>query len=188
MKTKTNLTGLMIAAMVLSSSIVYADNGGNFSTGSDSFKGGQECHHGKHHVMARVLNLTEDQQKQLKAIKQKQRETMKSTFEAIKSNREAFNAEIVKAAPDMNKINELQNQLKTIQSQMADNQLNSVLEIKKIMTPEQFAGFMTLKKEGKLMKQEHKKFGWKCAWGKHGGEHKDWGNKGDKGHPPEFGE
>ncbi len=188
MRTKAKLTGLMVAAMVLSSSIVYADNGGNFAAGTDSFKGWQECHHGKHHLMARVLNLTEDQQKQLKAIKQKQRDTMKSTFEAIKTNREAFNEEIVKATPDMNKINDLQNQLKTIQAQMADNQLNSVLEMKKIMTPEQFAGFMALKKERKLMKQEHKKFGPPCAWGKHGEEHKDWGNKGDKGHPPEFGE
>jgi len=185
MRTMSNLTGFMIAAMVLSSSIVYADNGGNFVGGGDFPKGGHECHQGKHHLMARVLNLTEDQQKQLKAIKQKERQTMKSTFEAIKSNREAFNEEIVKATPDMSKINELQNQLKTIQAQMADNHLNSVLEIKKIMTPEQFVGFMALQKERKLMKQGHKKFGPKCAWGKHEGEHKDWGNKGDKEHPPE---
>jgi len=118
----------------------------------------------------RVLNLTEDQQKQLKSIKQKQRETMKSAFQQIRSNREAFNAEIMKAAPDMNKINGLQAQLKTIQSQLADNHLNSILEIKKIMTPEQFAGYMALQKERRLI-------------GKRAGEHKEWGNKGGQEHP-----
>jgi len=182
MKTKIYLTGLMVAAMALSSSIAYADNGGNFSGGGDSFKGEHEGHHGKHHVMARVLNLTADQQKQLKAIKQKQRETMKSTFKQMKSIKEAFSAEIVKATPDMNKINDLQNQLKTIQSQMADNHLNSLLEIKKIMTPEQFAGYMALKKEKELMGHQRHQFGPKGAWGKHEGEHKDWGNKADKDH------
>jgi len=180
MKTKIYLTGLMIAVMALSSSIVYADNGGNFEGNGDFSKGGHEWHHGKHHMMVRVLNLTEDQQKQLKAIKQKQMETMKSIFKQMKSIREAFSAEIVKATPDMAKINDLQSQLKTVQSQMADNHLNSLLEIKKIMTPEQFAGFMTLKKEKELKGHQRHQFGHKGAWGKQGEEHKDWGNKGDK--------
>jgi Spy/CpxP family protein refolding chaperone len=194
MRTKAILTGLMIAVMALSSSIVYADNGGNFSTGDsgryettgggDNPKGEHQWHHGKScHLMAKALNLTEDQQKQLKDIKQKQRETMKSTFEAIKANRGAFNEEITKATPDMAKITDLQNQLKATQAQMADNQLSSMLQIKKIMTPEQFAGFMALKKERKLMGHKHHQFGAKCAWGKHEGEHKDWSNKGDEGHP-----
>lgn len=184
MRTKAILTGLMIAVMALSSSIVYADNGGNFTGGGDNFKGEHQWHHGgSHHLMARVLNLTEDQQKQLKDIKQKQRETMKSTFEAIKTNRQAFNEEITKANPDMAKITDLQNQLKVTQAQMADNQLSSMLQIKKIMTPEQFAGFMALKKERKLMGHKHHPFGPKCAWGKQAGEHKDMLNKGDEGRP-----
>ena len=164
--TKLKKLSLLIAAMALSSSIVYADNGGNFVGGSDSFKGGHECQLRKHHLMSRVLNLTEDQQKQFKEIKKKQRETMKNAFEQIKSNREALNAEIVKAAPDMNKINDLQAQFKTIQSQMADNRLNSLLEIKKIMTPEQFAGYMALEKERKLMARHHK-FGKEWAGHEH---------------------
>jgi Spy/CpxP family protein refolding chaperone len=161
MNVKTKILGLAVALMALSAGMVYADNGGNFAGGGDSFKGGHECHHGKmHHLTAQVLGLTEDQQKQLKSIKQKDMETMKSVFEQIKSNREALNAEIVKAVPDMNKVNDIQTQMKVLQSQMVDNHLNSILEIKKIMTPEQFVGYMALKKERKMMKHMmgHDKF------------------------------
>ncbi len=80
----------MVALMALSAPMVYADNGGG------------DWHHGqKDQMMAKVLNLTDDQQKQLKDSRQKQKDAMKSIFEQIQSNREAFDAEIVKAAPDM---------------------------------------------------------------------------------------
>ena len=97
---------------------------------------------------------------------------MKGVFEQIKANREAFDAEIVKATPDMNKVNEIQAQIKVLQGQMADDQLNSLLEVKKIMTPEQFAGYMALKKEKMLKKHMmgHDKF-------KHG----NWDDKQDHG-------
>jgi len=138
MLAKTKIAGLTIAVMVLSVPMVYADNGGMKSTG-----GGDPSH------MAKILNLSEDQEKQLKDSRQKQIKAMKSIFEEIKSNREEFNAEIVKAAPDMNKIDDIQTQLKTIKSQMIDNHLISILEIKKILTPEQFAGYMAHGRNGK---------------------------------------
>jgi len=184
MRIKVYLTGLIVAVMALSSPIAFADNGGNFAGGGDANKGEHAWHHqGKHHLMARVLNLTEDQQKQLNGIKKKQREDMKSAFEQIKSNRAAFTEEITKAAPDMNKVNELQAQLKTIQAQMADNHLNNILAVKKIMTPEQFAGFMALKKAKKMMEHEHHKFCPKCGMHKMGGEPKDGDNKGHEQRP-----
>lgn len=131
-------------------------------------------------MTAQVLSLTDAQQKQLKDIKQKKWEAKKSAFEQMKSNREAFNQEIMKAVPDMTKVNELQTQLKALQSQMADSDLNSTLEMKKIMTPEQFAGLMTLKKERKLMGQEHHQSAKKCDRCKRKDAHKHGGNKGDE--------
>jgi Spy/CpxP family protein refolding chaperone len=174
MVTKTKIAGLILAtaAVLASPMFVYADNGGG---DKDSWHQDGGWHHGKDgHMMAKVLGLTEDQVKQLKDIHQKQKEAMKSVFEQIKSNREAFNAEIVKAAPDMNKVNDLQAQFKTIQGQMLDNHLNSLLEVKKVMTPEQFAGFMALKKERELKMHHGRKDG-----------HNHWADKGkdgDKGH------
>jgi Spy/CpxP family protein refolding chaperone len=190
MAAKTKIAGLMVAVMALSMPLVYADNGSTtFTTGGggdkDSWHQGEGWHHGqKDHMMAKILNLSGDQVKQLKDLRQKQKETMKSTFEQIKSNREAFNAEIVKAAPDMNKINDLQNQLKTIQGKMIDNRLNSVLAIKKIMTPEQFAGFAALQQERKLMRHMmmgHDKFGHKDGFGKDRDGQKNWGDQGKDG-------
>ncbi len=155
MLTKTKIAGLIVALMALTAPMVYADNG--------------DRHHGQmEHMMTQVLNLSDDQVKQLKDNHQKQKDAMKSIFEQMKSSREAFDAEIVKAAPDMNKINAIQTQIKTLQGQMADNHLNMLLEIKKIMTPEQFAGYMALKKERELMMRD-------------GHGHKHWGDKQDEG-------
>jgi len=162
----------MIAAAFLLTTpmMAYADNSGGDNDAAHQDGG---WHHGtKDHMFAKVLNLTDDQQKQLKDSWKKQKETMKGVFEQIKANREAFDAEIVKATPDMNKVNEIQAQIKVLQGQMADDQLNSLLEVKKIMTPEQFAGYMALKKEKMLKKHMmgHDKF-------KHG----NWDDKQDHG-------
>ena len=198
MSINSNLTGLMVAVMTLSASIVYADNAGSTPAVTDPVKDKQECpvmkEHGmmkEHEMMAQVLNLTEDQQKQLKDVQQKQKEATKSTFEAIKTGREALDAEIVKATSDTAKITDLQNQLKAAQAQMADSRLNKLLAIKKIMTPEQFAGYMALEKEEKIMKHEHhgfgREFGEHGPWGEHKGmgEHKDGDNEGPADRPEE---
>ncbi len=179
MLAKTKIAGLIMALMALSAPMVWADSG---VAAGPSHKEG-EWHHGqKDHMMAQVLNLSEDQEKQLKDNRQKQKEAMKSIFEQMKSNRKAFDTEIVKAAPDMTKINDIQAQFKTIQSQMADNHLSSILEIKKILTPEQFAGYMALEKEEKLMRHEdNDKFGHKDGVGKGEDGHKHWGDKSNEG-------
>jgi len=173
MLSKTKVLGLMLAATMVftSSMLVYAENGAEQ----------KDWHQGKKdhmHMMAKILNLSDDQEKQLKDSHQKQKEAMKAIFTQIKSNREAFSAEIVKATPDMNKVNDLQTQIKTLQSQMIDNSLSSTLEVKKIMTPEQFAGYMALKKAKRMMVHEgHDKFGHMDGKDKDG--HKHWGGDQD---------
>jgi Spy/CpxP family protein refolding chaperone len=179
MLTKTKIAGLIMAIMALSIPMVYADNGGG---DKDSWHQGGDWDHGKKDYMtAQILNLTKDQQKQLKDSWNKQKEAMKNVFGQIKTNREALDAEIVKATPDMNKINGLQAQIKTLQSQMVDDHLNDILEIKKILSPEQFAGYMALKKERMLKRHMmgHERFGHKDGFGKDGHEH--WGDKQEQG-------
>jgi len=155
----------MVALMALSAPMVYADNGGG---DKDTWHQDGDRHQAKEeHMMAQVLNLSGTQEKQLKDIKQKQRDAKKSIFEQMKANREAFESEIVKATPDMSKINDLQTQIKTIQSQMADDHLSFILDIKKLLTPEQFAGYMALEKEEDLKKHEGHE-------GHEGFDHKDW--------------
>jgi Spy/CpxP family protein refolding chaperone len=150
MLTKTKIAGIMVGLAALSAPLVYADTAPGNEKSSAHERG---WHHGQEgQMMAKVLNLSADQEKQLKDLHQKQRDAMKATFEQMKTNREAFEAEIAKATPDMNKVNDLQNQLKTIQGQILDNHLNDLLAIKKVLTPEQFAGYMALKKESMMKK------------------------------------
>jgi len=119
MLVKTKVIGLMMAVAVLSAPMVWADNGvapiaspvvsaAVSPVASDEVG---EWHHGhRGDMFAKVLNLSDDQVKQLKEIRQKQRAALEA-------------------------------------------------EIKKILTPEQFAGYMALKKERKLMHEGHHKFG-----------------------------
>lgn len=143
---------------MLTASNIYAAEKNNGS--------GEECatYQGKHRNMDEKrqkiwdqLNLTPEQKKQLEDNKAKNKEVMKAIFETIKSLRESLKAELMKPELDMNKISAIQSQIKPLQNQMTDNRLNSILEVRKIMTREQFAKFIELT-------------------AKHG----TWGHKGDK--------
>ena len=99
------------------------------------------------------LNLTDEQKKQLESNKLKNKDSRKSGFENMRSLKETLNQELMKPDLDMNKINEIQAQMKSYQSQMGDERLNSILEVRKILTPEQFSKFLTL-----MEKNRHDKF------------------------------
>lgn len=100
------------------------------------------------------LNLTQIQKKQLEDNKIQHRAKMKIARQQRESARKAFQEELMKPQMDMNKINELHNRLKALESQMADDRLNSVLAVRTILTPQQFSEFVTLMHKHKL---EHAK-------------------------------
>lgn len=99
------------------------------------------------HKIFDQLDLSEDQKKQLGTNKEQQREKMKAVFEQMKSQKDALKQELMKSQLDMNRINAVQSQLKTNMGQMADNRLNSILEVRKVLTPEQFSKFLALMEE-----------------------------------------
>ncbi len=98
------------------------------------------------------LNLTDDQKKQLEATKQGHRATMKSSRQAMKDDKEALQQELMKPQLDMPKINALHDQIKVVQSQMEDDKLRSILDVRAILTTEQFIKFVNLMHKHK---QEH---------------------------------
>ena len=154
--TKAGITGVLMAAVLaLSAPVVYADgNGGNFEGGHC----GRQGHYMKDRPCHR-LNLTDDQKKQLKDIWQKQREAMKATFEQIKANEEALTNELLQTTPDINKINSLKSKIEALGAQMLDNRINSDLEVKKILTPEQFAKYLEFQKHkfaGRFHERHHR--------------------------------
>lgn len=102
------------------------------------------------------LNLTDEQKKLLKENKNKNREQMKILFEGIKEKKALIREEVQKDELNMEKINQLQNELKALQTQMIDHRLEGILEVRKILTPEQFKKFLT-KMEDRKGRDKHKK-------------------------------
>ncbi|MBI3602396.1 MAG: Spy/CpxP family protein refolding chaperone [Candidatus Omnitrophica bacterium] len=141
------ITVLMCSVMALP--LVYANDQG----------GKHEWRGKKIQEIYNQLNLTDDQKKQLESNKQKQRQQMKAVFEQMKTQREAFRQELMKPNLDMAKINSIHAQMKTLQEQMADNRLNSILEVRKILTVDQFSKFTSLMEQHRhkpSSKGEHK--------------------------------
>ena len=105
------------------------------------------------------LNLSEEQKKQLDENKSKSKAQMKDLFEKKRSLRTAMRQELMKPELDMNKINDIQTQLKASQSEMVDHRLNSILEVRKILSPDQFQKFLSLfekYRDEKSSKRKHR--------------------------------
>ena len=136
MNIKKCLLGCAVVAGFLATPLVYANDTGNAAPEH----GGKSMHKWHEEIYAQ-LNLTDDQKKQLEDNKQKNREQKKVLFGRMKSSREALRQEFMKPDLDMNKVNAIQAQIKTLLAQMSDNRLNSVLTVRKILTPEQFKKF-----------------------------------------------
>ena len=201
-KTKTRIMGfLMTALLAFSAPLVYADNAnsGNVSGGqpavsddqSSSGQGDHEWGHGhgdKHGDRQRggfFKDLTDDQKKQLKDIWQKQKEAKKAAFEQIKADKDAITNELLQTTPDVNKINDLKSKLEALGAQMLDNRISSDLEVKKILTAEQFAQYLEFQKH-KFGRSHRGQWGHRGeGWGhwKHCGHHRhhhgNWGGQRD---------
>jgi Spy/CpxP family protein refolding chaperone len=93
------------------------------------------------------LNLTADQEKKLKQNREAHREVMKTLHEALRAQREALGAELEKTSFDMNRVKSIHEELKGIEARMADQRLSGILEVRQILTPEQFKKFGALTRE-----------------------------------------
>ena len=149
-----DLKNLVIAAFAVTG-ILFAANAYAVGAPDSSCNGAaapQERHkkmEQKRQKMWDELNLTADQKKQLEANKTKNREGMKASFEKMKSCRESLKQELMKPDLDMGKISAIQSEIKALEAQMTDAHLNSVLEVRKILTHEQFEKFISLAGEHK---------------------------------------
>jgi Spy/CpxP family protein refolding chaperone len=154
--TTTGMKGFLLTMLlVFSTPLVYADNGNGSNWGD-----GDAGHHDHYGKGGFFHNLTDDQKKQLKDIWQKQKEAKKTAFEQIKADREALTNELLQTTPDVNKINDLKSKLEALGAQLFDNRVNSDLEVKKILTAEQFAQYLEFQKHkfgrGKHCRHHHR--------------------------------
>ncbi len=99
------------------------------------------------------LDLSFEQETQLKAHRNKHKEQEKKTYESIRDKREEMKIELQRQEINMAKINKINSELKSIKSKNADYKLEGMLEVRSILTAEQFAKFMELKKALHPMKR-----------------------------------
>lgn len=137
MRKKLSVVLLVLGLCVPS---VYAqpgnEEGGRFS--GMRFEGHRE---GRIKKMFEQLNLSEEQKKLLEANRAKNKEANKALKEQIRANMKALGEELKKPELDMAKVNALHENGKQLFGKAADQKFNSILEVRKILTKEQFVQF-----------------------------------------------
>lgn len=139
--------GFVIFSMIIVSDIYAADKSGEQGKEAAVSPAKHSGIEGKRQQIWDQLNLTPEQKKQLEENKAKNRESMRTTFEKMRSCRDSLKDELMKPELDMNKINGVQSQIKSLQSKIVDDSLNSVLGVRKILTHEQFEKFIAITRE-----------------------------------------
>lgn len=138
------LFGLVMGVFLLSATNVFANEEQGFKK-----EGHRKEWQAKRIQMFEKLGLTEEQKQALKAHKENHRDEMKALRGQIKEKRKAFHQALEDPEADDNAITAANNAIKALTNNLADHRLNSILEIRKILTPEQFQKFNEIKKEHK---------------------------------------
>ena len=137
------LSGLMLSLLMVTT--IHAEMG----MGKEKMFGDEKGWEEKINKMYDKLNLSEEQRAQLKAQKESHRAEMTGVRQQIQAKRQEFQEEIQKKEFDAGKLKAINNDLKSLFNQIADYRLESLIKVRGILTPEQFAKFIELKEEHK---------------------------------------
>jgi Spy/CpxP family protein refolding chaperone len=144
----------IIGIMLLTSNL-YAQTPGDHSTGRETMR---EKMKARMLEVFKQLNLNHEQEKQLKVQRNKHREQTEEIRKSLKTKREEIRNELQKQELNMEKINKTHSELKDLRSKTADLRLEGILEVRKILTTEQFKKFCELKKDIHPMKKKREGF------------------------------
>lgn len=100
------------------------------------------------------LNLSEEQKKLLKENKLKHKEAVQASVKELKAAMDAQGEELKQKDPDFEKLNTMNAQMKNLRNQMSDERFNAIVEVRKILTQEQFAKFIELLQQHKQSKSQ----------------------------------
>ncbi len=129
---------LIITIMILLVSIIYVVSSVPKFQQGKSFMKKMDA---KRQQLYNDLGLTNEQRKLLEENKSKHREQAKALFNQIHENTVLIGQELQKDELNMGKIYQINNELKKLQAQMLDDRLEGMLEVRKILKPEQFKKF-----------------------------------------------
>lgn len=97
--------------------------------------------------MFKELNLTPEQKEKLKAHREANRQRAETLRQAMRAKREAMRLELEKPDFKADRARALHEDLKKLQAQAADARFNGILEVRQILTPEQFQKFHQLTRQ-----------------------------------------
>ena len=139
----------IVGAMLLTSN-VYSQPRGNNTNRHDQMRA-------KMQEVFKQLNLSPQQEEQLQAHRKNHRGQTGEFRESLKAKKEAIRNELQKEELNMEEIYKIHNELKGLHAKKADHRLEGILEVRKILTAEQFRKFSELKKEIRSMKRKEKR-------------------------------
>jgi len=141
---RTNQLMLAVAmCTMLGMPLAHAEGPG----GGDPTKGFMKGMGGREDKVLEQLGLTPEQKTALNANRDQQMGEIKGLLKGMMDLSEQLNDELMKEKMDMTKVNQLNNDLKAIQGKMADKRISFIMDVRKNLTPEQFAKFIKLTEE-----------------------------------------
>jgi Spy/CpxP family protein refolding chaperone len=102
------------------------------------------------------LNLTADQKTKLKALHQELKGSHKQVFDEMKALREKTKAELQKPQPSKQLLDGYAVQTGDVHKQLAQKRTAHMLQIKAILTPEQFTKLLNREPRRQAIKRGHK--------------------------------
>lgn len=130
---------VIVIILALSSPVVYAYPKEGSSPQKKTSSGEREA---RRQALYRELNVNDEQKRLLEENRKRHKEEAGAMFDEMKKKRSLMKEELHKDGLDMAKIGEINNELKQLQARMLDHRLDRILEVRKILTPEQFKKFL----------------------------------------------
>lgn len=97
--------------------------------------------------MSSELKLTPEQEKKLKEHKQAHREASKTLWEAVRAKKDELEKELSNPKFEENKVKALHSEITALKAKLADHRLQGILEVRRILSPEQFTKFQDMMKK-----------------------------------------
>ena len=110
-------------------------------------------------ALAKELNLTEEQQAQLKQQRSEQEEIVKELRDKFRQEIKNLREELEKPDTDQERLEKIATKIKILGSDLLDQRIEGILAIKEILTPQQFEQ-LSEKRRARIekIKEIHKKF------------------------------
>ncbi len=143
-KTKMILISMMIAGMIVIPEITEAGAFGKrdrYCSKDSEYRHKGYSHQERFDNMAEELGLSQQQQEQLRQQKEGHRLKRLKRREALQDVHQRLKEELSRENIDRDRLNSIAGEMKQLQSQMIDDRIDGILQMREILTPEQYQTF-----------------------------------------------